>query len=302
VTAGQVISGPGLTGATLDRVRGLSGVRAAAGVTPVNVAVRDPDLYQDYGEAVAGGPLDQVLDLGVSAGRLTTLRPGQIAISALEAGPGEMGVHVGSRVTVYLPDGTPYRAAVTAIYDRSLAIGDVLIPASVTAGHTGTAAGFSQILVDGGTPGEFGAHVLGRDVANAQSAQAAAQNGFGNDLILGLIASLAAIALLNTLVVSTLERRRVLRLLGRVGATRRQLAAVFGWQAAFITVSGVIAGAAAGAVTLLAVTRAATGSWAPYVPFGPAAGLVAGVAVLTAGAILIPFRAMAGREPALSSR
>jgi putative ABC transport system permease protein len=300
VTAGHVISGTDLTGTTLSRMRALPGVRAAAGVAPVTVAVTDPDLDQDYGEAVAGGPIDQLLDLGVTAGQLTTLRPGQIAVSALEAGPGEMGVHVGSRVTIYLADGTPYRATVSAIYARSLAAGDVLIPAAVTAGHTGSTAGFTQILVNGGTPSELGPHAVSRDVANAQSEQATAQNDFANDLILGLIATLAAIALLNTLVVTTTERRRALRLLGRIGATRGQVAAAFGWQAAFVTITGLLAGVAAGAVTLLAVTRAATGSWTPYVPFGPAAGLVVGVAALTAGAIMVPFFAMARREPTLA--
>jgi putative ABC transport system permease protein len=124
-----------------------------------------------------------------------------------------------------------------------------------------------------------------------------AQNGFANNLILAVVAALAAVALVNTLVVATLERRRVLRLLGRVGATRGQAAAVFAWHALFVTVTGLIAGVAAGAVTLLAVTRAATGSWVPFVPFGPAAGLAGAVAVLTLAAVIIPFLAMPRREP-----
>ena len=320
VTADRVISGPssgpssgtvsgnGLTGATLRQVRALPGVRAAAGVAPVALAAADPDLEQVVGEAVAGGPLGHVLDLGVTAGHLDALRPGQIAVSRLEAAPGAMGVHVGSRLTVYLPDGTPYRATVSAVYARSLASGDVLIPAAVTAGHTGTAAGFGQILVSGGNPadvaglaaGHPGWHVASRAAANAASAQRAAQDGFANNLILGVVAALAAVALVNTLAVATLERRRALRLLGRVGATRGQAAAVFGWQAAFVIVTGLAAGVAAGTVTLLAVTRAATGSLTPYIPLGPAAGLVTAVVVLTAGATMIPFGAMRRREPSLA--
>ena len=177
---------------------------------------------------------------------------------------------------MYLPDGTPYRATVSAIYSRSLASGDLLIPASVAAGHTGTPPGYSQILVSGGTPAELarlaaghpGLHVTSRSVANAQSAQAAAQNSFANNLILGVLAVLSAVALLNTLVVMTVERRRVLRLLGRVGATRSQVAAVFGWQAVFVAGTGLVAGAAAGTFTLLTVTRAITGSWTPVHPAG----------------------------------
>jgi putative ABC transport system permease protein len=284
-------------------------VRAAAGVAPVSVAATDPDLEPVYGEAVAGGPPGRVLDLGVTSGSLSALRPGQIAVSALEAAPGAMGVHVGSKVTVYLADSTPYRATVSAVYTRSLASGDVLIPAAAVAGHTGAVAEFTQILVSGGSAGGLarlaaahpGWHVASRGVANAAAAQAAAQNGFANNLILGLVAALAAVALLNTLAVATVERRRALRLLGRVGASRGQVAAAFGWHALFVTVTGVVAGVAAGAVTLVAVTRAATGTWVPFIPLAPAAGLVLAVAALVIGAIMIPFYVMSRREPTLAA-
>jgi putative ABC transport system permease protein len=308
VTADRVISGSGLNAGAVRQVRALPGVRAAAGVTPVSVAATDPDLEPVYGEAVSDGPLRRVLDLGVTSGSLSALRPGQIAVSALEAGSGAMGVHVGSRVTVYLPDGTPYRATVSALYTRSLASGDVLIPAAAVAGHTGTAPDFAQILVSGGSAGGLaglaaghpGWHVASRNVANAAAAQAG-QDGFANNLILGLVAALAAVALVNTLAVATVERRRALRLLGRVGASRGQVAAAFGWHALFVTVTGVVAGAAAGAVTLVAVTKAATGTWVPFIRLAPAAGLVLTVAALVAGAVMIPFYMMSRREPALAA-
>lgn len=309
VTADQVISGTGLTAATLRQVQALPGVRAAAAVTPVSVAAKDPDLEQVYGEAVTTGQLGHLLDLGVTSGSTAAPRPGQIAVSALESGSGALNVRTGSQVTVYLPDGTPYHATVSAIYSRSLASGDLLIPASVAAGHTGMPPGYSQILVSGGTPAELagfaaghpGLHVTSRAVANAQQAQAAAQNSFANNLIFGVIAVLSAVALVNTLVVTTVERRRVLRLLGRVGATRGQVAGVFGWYAVFVACIGLAAGAGSGAVALLTVTRAITGAWTPYIPLSSALALVALVSALTAAAVMIPFRMMSRREPTLAS-
>ena len=149
--------------------------------------------------------------------------------------------------------------------------------------------------------GHPGWHLTSRGAANAAAARAAAQNGFANNLILGVVAALAAVALLNTLAVATLERRRVLRLLGRVGATRGQVAAAFGWHVLFVTVTGVAAGVAAGAVTLVAVARAATGTWVPFIPLAPAAGLVAAVAILAGAAVMIPFYLVSRREPALAS-
>jgi hypothetical protein len=118
-----------------------------------------------------------------------------------------------------------------------------------------------------------------------------------------VIASLAAVALLNSLVVATVERRRALRLIGRVGATRGQAAAVFGWHALFVTVTvtGLAAGVAADAVTLLTVAKAATGTWVPFIPPAPAAALTATVVALAGGAVMIPFHLMSRREPTLSS-
>ena len=298
VTATRVLSGNGLTSAVLRQAQAQTGVRAAVGLAPVTLAATDPDLDQVYGETVAGGPLSRVLDLGVTSGRLSALAPGQIAVSALEAGNGAMGVHVGSRVTVYLPDGTPYRATVSAVYSRALAVGDVLIPAAVAAGHTGDPAQLGEILVNGGSARGLaaiaaahpGLRVQSRRVYNAQSVAASAQNSFANNLVLGVVAALAAVALVNTLVVSAFERRRRLgRLLGRIGATRAQLTATFGWHALFVTITGLVAGAAAGTATLIGVTRAITGSWIPYVPAGPAAAIVAAVAALTVAATLAPL-------------
>ncbi len=299
VTAGHVLGGSGLDNNVLTGARRLPGVRAAAGITALNVGVTDPDLEFIGGEAVSAGQLGRVLSLGVTAGRLSGLRPGQIAVSAIEASSGALGVHVGSRVTVYLPDGTPYRATVSAIYRRSLALGDLLIPASVTAGHTGTPAGYGRILISGGSQRELaalaaahpGARLASRAVYNAEVARNAGQNNFGDILILGVIAALAAVTMINTLAVSTAERRGQVRLLRRVGATTRQLAGAFTWQALFVTVAGIVAGAAVCAGTLTGLDRAVTGSAVPFIPAGPAALIVAGVAALTFGTIMTSFAA-----------
>jgi putative ABC transport system permease protein len=146
-----------------------------------------------------------------------------------------------------------------------------LRPGQVAAGHTGAPLGYSQILIDGASPGQVaalaashrGLRVAGRQVFSSQVQQDAAQNGFGDDLILGVIAALAAVTMINTLAVATLERRRRVRLLSRAGATPGQIAGMFGWQALFVVVLGIAAGTAVCASTLVAVTRAATGSAAP---------------------------------------
>jgi putative ABC transport system permease protein len=305
VTASYVLGGSALGSSALDEASRLPGVRAAAGVTPLNIGVTDPALEFLGGEAVSagGGQLSQVLDLGVTSGSLARLAPGQVAISTAEAGTGAMDVGVGATITVYLPDGTPYRATVSAVYQRSLALGDLLIPASVADGHIGTPAGYGQILVSGGSQRELaalaaahpGAKLASRAVYNAQVAQATGQNSFGDNIILGVIAALAAVTMVNTLAVSTIERRRQVRLLSRIGATTRQLAAIFRWQALFVAITGITAGAAVCAGTLIGLDRAVTGTAVPYIPAVPAALIVTAVAALAFGTIMATFTAISRR-------
>jgi putative ABC transport system permease protein len=137
--------------------------------------------------------------------------------------------------------------------------------------------------------------VATRQVYNAQVAQNSAQDSFADNLILGIIAVLAAVTMINTLAVATFERRRQVRLLSRAGATWTQLAGMFGWQALFVTVMGIVAGAVVCAGTLTAIDRAVTGSPAPYIPLAPAALIAATVAALTTGTIMASARAVARR-------
>jgi putative ABC transport system permease protein len=303
VTAGYVLVGSSLDGTVLTQAQALPGVRAAVGITALDIGVTDPNLQFLGGEAVSTGQISQVLDLGASGGSLSGLKPGQIAISAMEASDGEMGVHTGAAITVYLPDGTPYRATISAVYQRSLALGDLLIPASVANGHTGAPDQYSQILVSGGSERELaalaaahpGTRLASRAVYNAEVAQSTGQNSFGDDIILGVIAALAAATMINTLAVSTAERRRQVRLLSRTGATTRQLAAAFGWQALFVTAAGIAAGAAVCTGTLTGLDRAVTGTAVPYIPAIPAALIVTAVAALTFGTTMTTFAAISRR-------
>jgi putative ABC transport system permease protein len=303
VTASYVLGGTGLDDKVLAQARDLPGVRAATGITALNIGVTDPNLEFLGGEAVSAGQIGQLFDLDVTSGGLSALQPGQIAISAMEASSGVMGVGVGARITVYLPDGTPYRATVTAIYQRSLALGDLLVPASVADGHTGAPARYSQILVSGGSRGELaalvaahpGAQLASRAVYNAEVVRSTGQNSYGDNVILGVIAALAAVTMINTLAVSTFERRRQMRLLGRIGATTRQLAGALCWQALFAVSTGIAAGAAVSAGTLIGLDRAVTGSAVPYIPAAPAALIVAAVTALAFGTIMASFAAMSRR-------
>jgi len=304
LAASQAIAGPpsGLSPAALAAVRSERGVRDAVGLASTSVTVTDPDLDPIAGEVVSSGAIGSVLDLAVSSGRLAQLRPGEVAVSSLEAGSQAMNTRVGRTITVWLADGTPYRAWVSAIYSRSLGFGDVLIPAAVAAGHDGT-AGYGEILVHAsgrvrpavltarlaGLERRFpGVSVASRSVANAQAQRLDSQSTFLNNLMLALIAALAAVSLVVTLVVAAAERREALRLLGRTGATRGQLAAMTGWQSVLVSLTGIVLGALAGAASLAAVARAVSGSWTPWITPRPALALAGLVLALALAAALGP--------------
>jgi putative ABC transport system permease protein len=271
LVATEVVTAPGrgLAPAAVGAIARRPGVTAAVGLTPVPVAVDDPGLGPVAGELVTGGNLTRVLDLGVTSGSLRGFGPGDIAVSQQQAGPGAMGVRVGEMVTVHLSGDVGYRARVTAIYHRSLGFGDVVVPAAAAFGRLGPAS-VGQILVRGGTPAGLaglaarfpGLQVAGRRAVNARAQQLDAPGGVAGDLLLGVIALLAAATLASTLVTAAAGPRPA---------------------AAGAVAIGV--GMAAGAITLTTVSRAVTGGW-PYLPPGPAAVIAGSVLALAVTAAL----------------
>lgn len=295
--------GPGLAPGALTAVAATPGVKTAIGVTPTTVLVPDPGANEAVAETVTPGPIGSVLDLGVVAGSLGGFGPGDIALSTLMAGQADLDVHVGQTVMTHLADGTPYRARVTAIYSRSQGFGDVLIPAGAGGGGHLGATDVSTVLVRGSADvagptltaalGALGTRYRGlvvasRSVVNAQAERDDAQSSYLNNLLLGIIALLATVTLVNTLVVATLEQRESLLLLHRVGATARQVVSMVVWRTVTLGLLGLLLGVAAAAAAVLAVTKAVTGTWHPYLTWTPAVGATGVVLGLSVLAVLVP--------------
>lgn len=287
--------GPGLSTSALTAIRSQPGVRSAVGLVPTTVYVPWQGTEEQTGDAVTPGRLSSVLRLHVTSGSLAGFGPGDIALSQLVAGQGAMNTRVGRTITSYLADGTRYQAKVTAIFSRSLGFADVIVPASAAGGgHLGTTA-LGQVLVSTAPGGRAAAHIdalasrypglqaASRDVVNAQYQKLSSQTSYLNNLLLALIAVLCAVALVNTLVMATLQGRDELSLLRRAGATTGQQLAMTAWQAMVVTVTGLVLGAAAAASAVAAVARALTGSWTPAIPW-PAVLTITGATILLAGA------------------
>jgi len=305
LAAGAAVSapGPGLAPAALPAIASQPGVSTAVGLTPTTVFVPYPGNDSSLAEAVTPGPLSAVLNLKVVSGSLRHFGPGDIALSKVITGTNAVTAKAGDTIVTYLADGTPYRARVTAIYSQSLGFADVLIPASAAGGgHLGPAA-LAEVLVRGApavAPARLsselarlatrfpGLSVATRNVVNARAQVYLAQQSYGNELFLGVIILLAAVALMNTLVMATIERRGALFLLRRVGATTRQLLSMTIWQTVILDLTGLILGAAAGAASVAVVSRQLAGTWMPYLTWPPMAVIGASVLALTIIAILAP--------------
>ena len=297
--------GPGLAPSVLPAIRRQPGVSAAVGLAPTTVyLVQDSYPLSTTAEAVTPGPLSALLRLSVSSGNLRDFGPGDIALST---GAAERGPRVGQTVTTYLADGAQYTAKVTAIFSRSLGFADALIPwAAAGGGHLGTSA-LSQVLIGGSagtSPANLakritslsasypGLQVTSRSVANAQYEQDASQDSYVNDLLLSVVGLLVSVALVNTLVVVTLQRRKELAVLRRVGATTPQLLTAATCQAGGLILIGVLLGIVAQIATVTTVSKAISGSPAPDIPWPSVTFVLGIVALLAALAVLAPTARM----------
>jgi putative ABC transport system permease protein len=212
-----------------------------------------------------------------------------------------------------LGDGTRTRATVVAIYTRDLAFGDALLAPELAASHQ-TSPLLSVILIRTGRPAAVAArlHALaqrypGLRVSDSASLVTAADadrelNHWLGPFFVVMLFSFTSIAVLNTLIMITLRRRRELALLRLTGATRRQVRSMARWEAILIITIGLGLGLAIAATALLPLSHAFTGGFRPYTPAGWLAGILGLSALLALVAVSVPTRRVLRTPPAELAR
>ncbi|WP_426364568.1 FtsX-like permease family protein [Streptomyces sp. E-08] len=279
------------TGTTAERVRRLPGVETATDVLRSSVVLarteagtprldRLPVLGVDP-EGLAG-----TLDPGVVAGDLDGLgRAGTVAVGAAMAE--SLEVAPGSTVELRLGDGTPKRLEVVAVYERSLALGEFLLPKGELAPHMSDPYPARVLAAGAGASSPV--------VPEAVTTPGAELNGIVSTGIVAAIGGLTVLSVLSTLALIGAGRRGELELLRQVGASAGQLRRMLGLEAGFLTATGLLVGLVVGALPLTAFAWALTGGL-PHLP--PAqAGTIAGVVLVTvvAGVFLPVARKGGGR-------
>ncbi|MFF9672090.1 FtsX-like permease family protein [Streptomyces eurythermus] len=297
VTADHVVTHPaGLSPGSVGRAARAPGVRAAVGLLDTRVLVPvgsgDDRWLQDaaaQGVSGSGARLAEVQDLDVRDGSLDRIGGGRIAVDTMLAA--SAGVTVGDRLPMYLPDGTRARPEVVAVYGRGLGLPAVTMDRASLAAHV--SSGFdSTLLVRGGDARDLAPLGEVADGSGYAAGRSAGRelNAWANYTMAAVLGGFAAVAAVNTLVMTVLDRRRELGVLRLVGATRRQVMGMLRWEGLLVAGAGVVLGTAIAAATLIPMTRGLTGE-DPYVPPLVYAAFAGGAVGLGLLAVTLPARA-----------
>ncbi|NGN64751.1 FtsX-like permease family protein [Streptomyces sp. A7024] len=293
ITADHVITDP--AGDAAERAARAPGVDTAVGVLNAQVLVPTGSgefkaLQGAAAQGVSGSAaeLAEVQDLDVTEGSLDRLGSGRIAVDKTLAASADVGV--GDRMPLYLPDGTKESPEVVAVYGRGLGLGTVTMDRASLAGHV-TSEFDSTLLVSGGSDKSLAALGQVTDASGYATEQSldAKTGAWMNNTMAAVLGGFAAVAALNTLVMTVLDRRRELGTLRLVGSTRRQVMQMLRWEGLLVSAAGVILGTAIAAATLIPMMHGMTGE-APYVPpllYGSFAAAAGGLTLL---AITLPAR------------
>ena len=310
VVADHVVTtdGPGLPTGAVAQAASVPGVDAAVGILRTEV------LYNGFEEfetadtiAVSGDPgaLDEVLDLGVTDGSLADVGRGTVALDHLLAR--SLDADLGDTVDLRLGDGTIHEPKVVAIYERGLGLGQVLLPRDLLADHVRTA--YTQEIFVSRSAGASPDHVAaGLQALDLPRASVTDRQGFSarvdgdleidawsNRVMAAVFGGFASIAAVNTLVMVVLDRRREVALLRLTGTTRRQVRAMFRWEAAIVAATGVSIGGVISVVTLTGFARAATDGL-PSIPPFQGIGVLAVAIGLAFAAMALPSQALLRRQ------
>ncbi|MFD7297966.1 FtsX-like permease family protein [Streptomyces sp. NPDC059897] len=297
LTADHVVTNPaGLPAGAADRAARAPGVDAAVSLLHTQVLVPVDSGGETSLQATAtqgisgsGAELAKVQDLDVRGGSLDRVGSGRIAIDRTLATAAK--VKVGDRLPLHLPDGTKARPEVAAVYGRGLGLPAVTMDRASLAGHV--TSGFDgTLLVRGGDAGPLTALGQVTDTSGYAVARSVDDElgAWSNYMMAAVLGGFAAVAAVNTLVMTVLDRRRELTVLRLVGSTRRQVLRMLRWESLLVSAAGVALGTTIAMITLTPMMRGLTGE-SPYIPpllYGMFAG---GAVCLGLLAVTLPARA-----------
>ncbi|MEU1130614.1 FtsX-like permease family protein [Streptomyces sp. NPDC005900] len=296
ITADHIVtSDGGLPPGALAKARNTDGVTSAVTLLKTSVLVPvgsggDRWLQSASTQGITGTAADlrKVQDLKIETGGLTLGR-GQIAVDTALARSAH--VTTGDRLALLLPDGTKASPKIVATYGRGLGLSQLTLPAADVRRHV-TSAFSTELWAKGGTARDLAGLGTLKDRAGYTTAQSMDRelNAWANTTMAAVLGGFAAVAAVNTLVMTVLDRRRELGTLRLIGSTRRQVMRMIRWEALIVAVAGIAIGSAIALATLVPMMNGLTGE-APYIPPLVYGSFVGAVLLLGLAATTIPARA-----------
>jgi putative ABC transport system permease protein len=213
--------------------------------------------------------LSKVIDLGIESGGLDGLGQGSMLVSEKKAE--ELGVGVGDTLTVTYPETGAVRMRVGGTFSKGFLINATYVMGMPDyASHVTSKLDAAIMLKDapGGDPAQTKAAVKKAltdypNVTVSDPAELTQDARKSVDQMLGLVTALlllavivAILGIVNTLVLSVVERTRELGLLRAVGATRRQVRTVVRRESVLMSLLGAVSGVALGTGAGVALSRA----------------------------------------------
>jgi putative ABC transport system permease protein len=257
---------------TLAALPGVAAVAVSeAGVVQARIEPADEEVSFMEGlswepasvRSIDVGAQGGLIDPGVTSGDLAALsQPGTVAVASDSLFGSSTGV--GDAVGLRYRDGSETDLKIVAIYERGMGLGGLIVGPE----------GFAPVASEGSAPMVLVDAVDGEQDAVAAAATAAGftlmtapeyvdaamqagggENNLSDTLLLALLVFIG-IAAGNSLLIATRSRAREFEMLARIGATRRQLRAMLGIEAAMIAVAAVAIGILTAAPGLLAASLA----------------------------------------------
>lgn len=220
---------------------------------------------------------------------------------------------MGGTVELFLTDGTKIKPKVVAIYGRGMGFGDILLPRQLMLDHSQSrldtlvlvrakpradhaALGAALTKLAGNT---LGVRSADPDAVVAAERQAVTLSNLVNLILLVGLFGYLAINVVNTLVMTTFDRRRELALLRLVGTTAEQVTTLMRIEAIVVVGIAVVIGTALSLPPLIGVRLGLSeGQIAtPVVSLPTYLFAVAGTAVLGLASILLPARSALRGKP-----
>ncbi|TCC17476.1 ABC transporter permease [Kribbella speibonae] len=297
-----LVSDAGLSPTVLSQVREVPGVASASAFVRSMGAVDDPRKapFDEDGAPIIGVDAqgaEGTAPVRLTSGSLAGLTGATAAIPEYMAQ--KTGRGVGSEITMTLGDGTTTKLRVVATFAAERGYETIILPASLVVAHT-TDGLTKQILVRAAPGADVrpglaelaaahpGVQVADRSTLVASNVEDLQTQAWINYMLVGMLIAYTAVSVVNTLVSTTLRRRREFALQRLTGSTRFQVLRMLTTESALVTLTGVTLGTAVALACLLPFSAKVANDALPTGPIWIYLVVVGAAALLTFASTLIP--------------